>query len=68
MALAEFITANIWLVYVLMVWEVAWTGVALWKSARNKHIVWFIVFLVLQVLAIPEIVYIIIDTKKKKKK
>ncbi len=68
MALAEFITANVWLIYVVMVWEVAWTGVAMWKSARNKHLFWFIVFLVLQVLAIPEIVYIIIDSKKKGKK
>ena len=68
MALEEFITTNLWLVYLVMVWEVAWTGIAMWKSAKNKHIVWFIVFLVLQILAIPEIIYIIIDSKKKGKK
>ncbi len=65
MGIETFITSNLWLAYILIVWEVAWTGVALWRSARRKHTLWFIVFLVLQLLAIPEIIYMIVTSKKK---
>ncbi len=68
MALENFITTNIWLIYLLIAWETAWTGIAMWKSVKNKHLVWFIVFLVINLIGIPEIIYIIIDSNKKRKK
>lgn len=68
MALENFITTNIWLIYLLVAWETAWTGVAMWKSARRKHLVWFIVFFLVNLLAIPEILYIFVFSKMRKKK
>jgi len=46
-------------------WTLPWKGVALWKSARNKHLIWFIVMLVVNTLAILEIIYIFGFSKKK---
>ena len=46
-------------------WTLPWKGVALWKSARNKHLVWFIVMLIVNTLAILEIIYIFGFSKRK---
>jgi len=46
-------------------WTLPWKGVALWKSARNKHLVWFIVMLIVNTLAVLEIIYIFGFSKKK---
>jgi len=46
------------LVLLSIAWTLPWKGVALWKSARNKHLVWFIVMLIANTLAILEIIYI----------
>ena len=48
-----------------LAWTIPWKGVALWKSARNKHLVWFIVMLIANTLAILEIIYIFGFSKKK---
>ena len=42
----------------LLVWTLAWKGIALWKAAENKQKVWFIVFLILNTLGILEIIYL----------
>ena len=46
-------------------WTLPWKGVALWKAARNKHLVWFIVILIVNTLAILEIIYIFGFSKPK---
>jgi len=56
-----------WVIFPLMVWSMAWKAVALWKSARNKHLVWFIVFMVVNTLGILEILYIYIFANSSKK-
>jgi hypothetical protein len=53
------------LVLLSIAWTLPWKGVALWKSARNKHLVWFIVMLVVNTLAILEIIYIFGFSKRK---
>ena len=58
----------IWLLVIILIWEMIWTGIAMWKSARRKHLVWFIVFFLVNLLAIPEILYIFVFSKMKKKK
>ena len=62
----EFIIQNQWILWLVILWTLPWKGVALWKSARNKHTGWFIALLVLNTLAILEIFYIFIFSKKKK--
>jgi len=58
----------IWLLVIILIWEMIWTGIAMWKSARRKHLVWFIVFFLVNLLAIPEILYIFVFSKMRKKK
>lgn len=62
----QFLIQNLWIIYVLLVWTLPWKGIALWKSARNKQIAWFVVLLLLNTLGLLEILYIFIFSKKKK--
>lgn len=48
----------LWII-LLLAWTIPWKGVALWKAARNSHRWWFIILLVVNTLAILEIVYIL---------
>ena len=66
--LASQLGVSIWVFVVIAIWEAIWTAIAMWKSARNNHLVWFIVFLLVNLLAIPEIVYIILTRKKQVKR
>ncbi len=56
---------NIWLVIVLGLWTLPWTGVALWKSAQRKDKWWFVILLITNTLGILEIIYIFVFSKKK---
>ncbi|MBT3691319.1 hypothetical protein HOG16_03715 [Candidatus Woesearchaeota archaeon] len=42
----------------LILWQLPWKGYALWKAARRKEIVWFILIFLINTLAILEIFYI----------
>ncbi len=49
----------------LMVWGLAWKGVALWKAANNSQRNWFIALLILNTFGIAEIIYIFYFSKSK---
>lgn len=53
-----------WLIILMVVWILPWKGVALWRAAKNNHRRWFIALLVINTLAILEIVYIFYFSKK----
>jgi hypothetical protein len=55
---------NYWILIPLIVWTLAWKGIALWKSARRSEMIWFVALLVLNTLGILEIIYIFIIAKK----
>jgi methionyl-tRNA synthetase len=55
------------LLIVAMIWTSIWKGISLWKSARTKQIIWFIVFIAVNTLGILEILYIFWFSKLKKK-
>lgn len=64
----QFNSMSTWMPLVMLLfiaWTLPWKGVALWKSARNKHLVWFIVILIFNTLAIIEIIYIFGFSKNK---
>jgi hypothetical protein len=59
------------LILLAILWQLPWTstlpppsrlrrapGVALWKSARNNQLVWFVVLFLVNTLAILEILYL----------
>ncbi len=51
-------------IYLVVLWTLPWKGIALWKAAQNKQKVWFIVLFLVNTLAILEILYIFIFSKK----
>jgi hypothetical protein len=42
----------------LIVWELAWKGVALWRAGRNGHLAWFICLFIFNTAGILPIIYI----------
>lgn len=55
--------SNPWIL-LLVLWTLPWKGWALWLAARRAEKVWFIVLLVVNTLAILEIIYIFAIAKK----
>lgn len=49
----------------LVVWTIPWKGFALWRAARSYHRWWFGVLLVVNTLAILEILYLFIFGHRK---
>ena len=49
----------------IIIWVLPWKGVALWKSARNGHKWWFVFLLIINSMAILEIIYIFYFSRKK---
>jgi len=52
-----------WLFIIILAWIVVWKLLALWKSARNNHIVWFLIIAVINTIGILEILYIYVFSK-----
>lgn len=50
--------------FLVMLWTLPWKGYALWVAARRSDKWWFIALLILNTLAILEIVYIFFIAKK----
>lgn len=55
------------IIFLAAAWTIPWKGVALWKAARNGNIIWFTVLLLLNTLAILEILYIFVFSRKEQK-
>jgi len=53
------------LIILAAIWTLPWKGVALWRAARNDSKIWFIALLSINTLAILEILYIFVFSKKK---
>jgi len=62
----NYLLENSWILLLIALWTLPWKGVALWKSVKNKQVGWFVAMLILNTLAILEIVYIFYFSKKKK--
>ncbi len=56
------------LLIVILLWSIPWKIVALWKSARNNDKWWFGTFLFINLVAIPEILYIFYFNNKNVRK
>lgn len=48
---------------VISIWTLIWKGLALWKSARKSHKIWFIAILIINTVGILEILYIYVFSK-----
>ena len=47
-------------IVILSIWDAVWKLIALWKSARNNHLAWFICIAIINSIGILPIVYILI--------
>lgn len=47
----------------LIVWSLAWKGMALWKAARAGHKPWFVALLILNTAGILDILYLYVFSK-----
>ncbi len=66
MGLEQIFIDNPWIIAVIALWVLPWKGVALWKAAKNGDKKWFIILLVINTMAILEILYIFVFGKKKR--
>jgi len=52
------------IIILFVIWEIIWKAIAMWKSARNNHLVWFILITVFNTVGILPIVYILMHRNK----
>ncbi len=59
-----------WLLVTILVWTLGWKLVAMWKSAKRNHLVWFMVIAFFNTIGVLPILYIYVfsDLKDFKKK
>ncbi len=60
----QFLQQNTWWIILLAIWTLPWKAVALWKAAKLGQKIWFIILLVVNTVAILEIIYIFSIVKK----
>ena len=48
---------------IFIIWSLTWKLLALWKSARKRSIIWFIVLALVNTLGVLEILYIFLFSK-----
>ena len=53
-------------VTLIVIWSLAWKGLAMWRAARHGHQAWFIVFLIVNTAGILEIIYLLTKGKHRK--
>lgn len=58
-------TTAVVLFSIISIWSLVWKGLALWKSAKKNHLIWFVVLLVVNTIGILEILYIFVFSKIK---
>ncbi|MCK5285641.1 MAG: hypothetical protein KAJ58_00210 [Candidatus Pacebacteria bacterium] len=56
----------VWALLLIMLWVLPWKGYAMWLAVKNNQRNWFIALLILNTLAILDIIYIFFVNKKKK--
>jgi len=56
--IGSWITSNIWLIVIILMWSAIWKGLALWKAAQNNDKVWFIILLFINTVGILEVLYV----------
>ena len=62
---AGLLEINPWVIVLIMIWDMVWRGIALWKAARNNDQWWYIALLIVNSIGILGIIYIFLFSKKK---
>jgi TRAP-type mannitol/chloroaromatic compound transport system permease small subunit len=48
----------------VVVWDLVWRGMGLWRSARRNEVVWFLFLLLLNTVGILPIAYLLLTSGK----
>ena len=59
-------TVPMWVLLLIMLWVLPWKGYSMWLAAQRKDKKWFLILLIINSLAILDIIYIFFVAKKKK--
>ncbi|MEK6858940.1 MAG: DUF5652 family protein [Nanoarchaeota archaeon] len=51
------------LLIIALIWSLVWKAIAFWKTARNNHIIWFVIFFIVHTFGILEILYLFLFSK-----
>ena len=51
-------------VVILVLWEVVWKAIAMWKSARKNQLAWFVCIAIFNTVGILPIVYLLLNRQK----
>ena len=60
-------TTELVLLLVVLVWDLAWKGIALWRAGRNNDLVWFVFILLINSVGILPIIYVMTHNQPKTK-
>jgi hypothetical protein len=52
----------------IVIWDIAWKGLALWRAARNESKGWFIVILFVNSAGILPIIYLLLNKDSEAKR
>ena len=58
-------TVLIMMLVLLALWDGVWKVIAMWKSARNNQLAWYICLVIFNTLGVLPILYILFFQKKK---
>ena len=61
--IASQIGAPIWLMYLVLAWTAVWKLLGMWRAAKHKHLVWFIVMGLVNTIGILPILYLYVFSK-----
>ena len=56
-----------WLLPVIIflgIWEAVWKLIAMWKAARNDHVAWYVILILINTAGILPIIYILMHRNK----
>lgn len=45
-------------IFIVILWEVFWKGIGLWRSAKKGHLTWFIAILLINLFGVIPIFYL----------
>ncbi|MDP3966359.1 MAG: DUF5652 family protein [archaeon] len=53
---------------ILIIWEIVWKGIALWRAAKNNQPAWFVCLIIFNTVGILPILYLAFFQKKRPEK
>ncbi|OHA92343.1 MAG: hypothetical protein A3J09_02630 [Candidatus Zambryskibacteria bacterium RIFCSPLOWO2_02_FULL_51_21] len=64
--LAALVGIPVWAIVFVIVWTIAWKGLALWRAAGLRQKWWFAALLIINTLGILEIIYLFLVSRNYK--